>query len=303
MTTLDRTTDMDDARSAFKPEPLLDVRSLTKRFGRSTVPAVDAVSFSIDRGEAFGLIGESGSGKTTIARCIVGLTQADSGTVRFQGRQIDDLGNTPSRSVRRNLQMLFQDPYSSLDSRMTIGQLIEEPLRIHGVRNQRERAAAVVEILELVGIDPAFRSRTPHGFSGGQRQRIALARALVLRPSFVILDEPVSALDVSVQAQIVNLLKRLQRELSLTCLVVLHDLAVARHLCDRVAVLRQGTLVELGTPDVVFANPAHSYTRSLIAAIPGLHAELPPDHFIDDDALREVTPGHWAAVTPRASTR
>lgn len=294
---------MDVPRDASPPVPVLEVLDLTKQFAAHMPPAVNSVSFSIGQGETLGLIGESGSGKTTIARCIIGLTEPDAGVIRFQGQEIADLRSAEGRAIRRHLQMLFQDPYSSLNSRMTIGQLIEEPLIIHGVRDRHARTDTVDEILQLVGIDPAFRARAPHGFSGGQRQRIALARALVLRPSFVILDEPVSALDVSVQAQIVNLVKRLQREMSLTCLVVLHDLAVARHLCDRVAVLRRGSVVELGPPDAVFADPAHSYTRALIAAIPGKRIDLPIRQMVDRDGLIEIAPGHWAAVEPSGSSR
>jgi oligopeptide/dipeptide ABC transporter ATP-binding protein len=230
--------------------------------------AVDGVSFDIRPGETFGLVGESGCGKSTLARCILRLTRPTGGRVVFDGTDLETLGSGDLRALRKRMQIVFQDPYASLDPRMTVGAIVEEPLVIHGVGTSRERRARVAEMLELVGLGPQQGRRKPHEFSGGQRQRIAVARALVLRPELVILDEPVSALDVSIQAQVLNLLRRLQKELNLTYLFIVHDLAVAEYFCDRLAVLYLGAVMELGERDVLFRSPLHPYTDALLSAVP-----------------------------------
>ncbi len=245
--------------------PLLEVRHLVKEFGRNAgllrqrtvVRAVDDVTFAIDEGETFGLVGESGSGKTTTGRCILRLVEPTSGEVRFKGEDVLSFSRSRMRQARRDMQIVFQDPYSSLNPRMRAGAIVEEPLIIHRTGSKSERRARVAELFELVGLDPAQLTRYPHQFSGGQRQRIGLARALALNPSFVIADEPVSALDVSVQAQIINLLMDLQARLQLTYLFIAHDLRLVRHICSRVAVMYLGKIVEMGPTERLFAAPAH----------------------------------------------
>ncbi len=259
-------------------EALLWVDRLEKRYVTSAwkgvrrdhqvIRAVDGVSFDIRRGETFGLVGESGCGKSTIARCILKLTQPSGGRVCLDGA---DLGATESaelRRVRRRMQVVFQDPFASLDPRMRVRAIVEEPLVIHGIGSRDERRRKVSRMLELVGLTEAQGGRKPHEFSGGQRQRIALARALVLEPELVILDEPVSALDVSIQAQVLNLLRRLQEEFGLTYLFIVHDLAVAEYFCDRLAVLYLGAVMELGERDALFHEPLHPYTHALLSAVP-----------------------------------
>ena len=236
--------------------------------GDGVVRALDGVSLDVRRGEVFGVVGESGSGKSTLARCILRLVTPDGGRILFDSVDLRAAGSSELRRVRRRLQCCFQDPFASLDPRFTVGRLVAEPLVIHGVRSSGARSAAVSEILELVGLDPSAASRKPHEFSGGQRQRIALARALVLRPDLVLLDEPVSALDVSVQAQILNLLAHLREELQLTYLLIVHDLLVAEYFCDRVAVVYAGMVMELGSSDELFSRPIHPYSITLLAAAP-----------------------------------
>src|SRR5919198_6189983 len=251
--------------------PLVEVRSLRKDFVRRTgmfgaasrVAAVDDVSFSIDRGETFGLVGESGSGKTTTGRCMLRLIEPTSGTIRFRGENVLEFSRSRLRRARRDMQIVFQDPYSSLNPRMRAGQIVEEPLIIHELGSRAERRDRVAELFDLVGLNPAHLDRFPHEFSGGQRQRIGLARALALNPSFVILDEPVSALDVSIQAQIVNLLMDLQQRLALTYLFIAHDLRLVEHICNRVAVMYLGRIVEMAPAASLFAAPQHPYTRAL----------------------------------------
>ncbi len=259
--------------------------------------------FSIDAGETFGLVGESGSGKTTTGRCILRLIEPTSGSVRFRGEDV--LGFPPARlrRARREMQIVFQDPYSSLNPRMRVGDIVEEPLVIHRIGTKAQRRARVAELLELVGLDPTQLGRYPHEFSGGQRQRVGLARALALEPSFVIADEPVSALDLSVQAQVVNLLMDLQARLNLTYLFIAHDLRLVRHICGRVAVMYLGKLVETGPTESLFAAPAHPYTQALLSAIPVPDPTatrdrivLEPGSFDAGAPLREITPGHFAAV-------
>jgi ABC-type oligopeptide transport system ATPase subunit len=291
--------------------PLLEVSRLVKEFSRkqgllaarSIVRAVDDVSFTIDEGETFGLVGESGSGKTTTGRCILRLIEPTSGAVRFKGEDVLAFSRARLRQARRDMQIVFQDPYSSLNPRMRVGSIVEEPLVIHRVGDKRERKARVAELFELVGLDPSIVTRYPHQFSGGQRQRIGLARALALNPSFIIADEPVSALDVSVQAQVVNLLMDLQSRLRLTYLFIAHDLRLVRHICSRVAVMYLGKIVEMGDTEAIFAAPAHPYTRALLSAIPVPDPSAPrqrvvldPSSFRRDAPLRAIADGHEAAV-------
>jgi peptide/nickel transport system ATP-binding protein len=291
--------------------PLLEVRDLVKEFTRkqgifgaaTAVRAVDGVTFSIDQGETFGLVGESGSGKTTTGRCILRLIEPTSGEVRFRDEDVLRFSRTRMRDARRDMQIVFQDPYSSLNPRMRVGRIVEEPLVIHGIGARAERRERVIELFELVGLDPSQLARYPHQFSGGQRQRIGLARALALNPSFIIADEPVSALDVSVQAQVVNLLMDLQERLKLTYLFIAHDLRLVRHICSRVAVMYLGKVVELGPTERLFESPAHPYTKALLSAIPvpdpsavRQRIVLDPSTFNREAPLREVAASHLAAV-------
>lgn len=259
-------------------EPLLEVTDLVKHFPlrRGTliarevdrVRAVDGISFVIEPGETLGLVGESGSGKSTACRAILQLTRPDSGSVRFEGREIAGLRRRAMRPLRRQMQIVFQDPVSSLNPRKRAGQIVGEPLRRQGVASGRELRRRVGELLELVGLSDEHRDRFPHEFSGGQRQRIGIARALAPRPKLVICDEPVSALDVSIQAQIVNLLDDLQDELGLTYLFVAHDIGVVRHISDRIAVMHEGKIVEQGEAEELCRRPREPYTRQLLAAVP-----------------------------------
>jgi ABC-type oligopeptide transport system ATPase subunit len=291
--------------------PLLEVRHLVKDFARqkgavgkrSTLRAVDDVSFDIVEGETFGLVGESGSGKTTTGRCILRLVEPTSGSVRFGEHDVLACSGRRLRALRRKMQIVFQDPYSSLNPRMRAADIVEEPLVIHRLGSRDMRAARVRELFQMVGLDPAWLSRYPHEFSGGQRQRIGIARALALEPSFVVADEPVSALDVSVQAQIVNLLMDLQQRLGLTYLFVAHDLRLVRHICRRVAVMYQGRILEMGETAAIFASPAHPYTRALLSAVPVLDPQAPrqrvavdPGAFDREAPLREIGAGHLAAI-------
>ena len=232
------------------------------------VKAVDGVSFEIAEGETLGLVGESGSGKSTTGYSIIQLLKPTSGSVRFMGRELTELGREDMRRMRRELQIVFQDPYASLDPRMTVGGIVAEPLEVHGIGTRRSRTETVRRLLETVGFDPNFTNRYPHEFSGGQRQRIGIARALALNPKLIVCDEPVSALDVSIQAQILNLLKDLQRDFSLTYLFISHDLAVVRTMSDRIAVMNQGKLVEIGTAEQIYNEPKDEYTKALFTAVP-----------------------------------
>jgi oligopeptide transport system ATP-binding protein len=291
--------------------PLVEVSHLVKRFVRdgglfrkgTVVAAVDDVSFAIEEGETFGLVGESGSGKTTTGRCMLRLVEPTSGAVRFRGEDVLAFSSRRMREARRQMQIVFQDPYSSLNPRMKARQIVEEPLVIHRLGNRAARRARVAELFRLVGLDPAHLERYPHQFSGGQRQRIGLARALALNPSFLILDEPVSALDVSVQAQVVNLLMDLQEQLKLTYLFIAHDLRLVEHICSRVAVMYLGKIVEMGSAAALFDAPRHPYTRALLSAIPVPDPDaarqritLDPASVNRNAALKEVAAGHWAAV-------
>jgi peptide/nickel transport system ATP-binding protein/oligopeptide transport system ATP-binding protein len=291
--------------------PLLEVRDLVKEFSRkrgllapaSVVRAVDGVSFTIAQRETFGLVGESGSGKTTTGRCILRLIEPTSGHVHFKGEDVLAFPPARMRRARRDMQIVFQDPYSSLNPRMRVGAIVEEPLIIHAIGSKAERRARVAQLFELVGLDPSQLSRYPHQFSGGQRQRIGLARALALDPSFIVADEPVSALDVSVQAQVINLLMDLQERLTLTYLLIAHDLRLVRHICSRVAVMYLGRIVEMGNTESLFATPAHPYTRALLSAIPVPDPRvsrerivLDPSTFNREAPLREIAAGHFAAI-------
>jgi peptide/nickel transport system ATP-binding protein/oligopeptide transport system ATP-binding protein len=291
--------------------PLLEVRHLVKEFiqrkglfGKATsVRAVNDVSFAIERGETFGLVGESGSGKTTTGRCILRLIEPSSGEVIFDGRDVLKLSQAELRAARRQMQIVFQDPYSSLNPRMRVADIVEEPLVIHKLGSKAERRERVKELFGLVGLNPDHLQRYPHEFSGGQRQRIGLARALALNPSLVIADEPVSALDVSVQAQVVNLLMELQQRLQLTYLFIAHDLRLVEHICSRVAVMYLGRIVEMGETAKLFAAPQHPYTRALLSAIPVPDPDAPRERIVLDPAsfnpsapLKEVAAGHFAAL-------
>jgi oligopeptide transport system ATP-binding protein len=232
------------------------------------VKAVDGITFDIYKGETLGLVGESGCGKSTAGRTILQLYEPTEGDVHMDGRDLTELSNKDLRRARRDMQMIFQDPYASLNPRMTVGNIISEPLKIHGIGNSASRKERTEELLKLVGLNPYFITRYPHEFSGGQRQRIGVARSLATNPAFIIADEPISALDVSVQAQVVNLLDDLKEELGLTYLFIAHDLSMVRYISDRVAVMYLGRIVELGERDEVYDHPLHPYTQALISAIP-----------------------------------
>ncbi|MEQ9608927.1 MAG: dipeptide ABC transporter ATP-binding protein [Kiloniellaceae bacterium] len=259
-----------------RPDIILETRDVCRLFGdkaawfgeKRVVRAVDGVSLGIRRGETLAVVGESGCGKSTLARLLVRLLRPTSGEVIYEGRDISTLSEREMRGLRRDLQFVFQDPFSSLNPRMTVGALIEEPLRVHGLGNRAERRRRVAQLLERVGLSPEFAGRYPHEFSGGQRQRIGIARALASGPKVVIGDEPVSALDVSIQAQVINLLEDLKEEFHLTLILIAHDLAVIRHLSDRVAVMYLGEIVELAETDDLYARPLHPYTQALMRAIP-----------------------------------
>lgn len=263
-------------------EPLISAQNLAKHFdvgsvgffglGRpSKLRAVDDVALSIMPGETLGLVGESGCGKSTLGRLLIRLLDPTAGSIRFQGQEITGLGRAAMREFRRSMQIIFQDPYGALNPRMAVEDIIAEPLVIHGAKHDTETRQQVTEMLDRVGLPRRALDRFPHEFSGGQRQRIGIARALILKPRFVVCDEAVSALDVSVQAQIVNLLQDLQRDMGLTYLFIAHDLSVVRHISDRVAVMYLGKVVELAEKRVIYAAPQHPYTRALIAAVPAPH--------------------------------
>ena len=249
------------------------------------VRAVDGVSFDIHRGETLGLVGESGCGKSTTGRTILQLFRPTSGDVQFDGVNLVTLKGEDLRIMRRKMQMIFQDPYASLNPRMTVGEIIREPLTVHQVATEAEGNERVKQLLELVKLNPSFTSRYPHEFSGGQRQRIGIARALALQPSFIVCDEPISALDVSIQAQVVNLLEELQEQFNLTYLFIAHDLSMVRHISDRVAVMYLGVIVELATRDELYNQPLHPYTRALLSAVPV------PDPVIEATRKRTILVG------------
>ena len=267
--------------SGSTTEPLLRVEGLAKHFPMTLgiirqrlighVKAVDGVSFTLDRGETVGLVGESGCGKSTVTKVLLALTEPTAGQVFFEGRDVFGMGKRELRELRRKIQIIFQDPYTSLNPRMTVGDIVGEPWEIHPeVLPKSGRNTAVKDLLARVGLNPDFTNRYPHQFSGGQRQRIGIARALALQPEIIICDEPVSALDVSVQAQVVNLLEELQADFGLSYIFIAHDLSVVRHISDRVAVMYLGSIVEIGTEADVYENPAHPYTQALLSAVPVL---------------------------------
>jgi oligopeptide/dipeptide ABC transporter ATP-binding protein len=320
--------------------PLLEVRGLQMHFPVTEgivinrkvgeVKAVDGIDFAVRRGETLGLVGESGCGKTTTGRCILRLERPTSGEILYDGVDIAKMERKELTSLRRRIQVIFQDPYSSLNPRMKVGEIIGEPIMVHGIeRDATRRAVRVRELLSVCGLDPKFADRYPHEMSGGQRQRVGIARALAMEPEFIVCDEAVSALDVSIQAQIVNLLEDLRERFGLTYLFIAHDLSVVRHLCQRVAVMYLGRIVELATCDELFDNPLHPYTRALLAAVPvpdpSVEAERafqpvkgevpspinPPSGCVfhprcsiaverckmKRPELRELRPGHWVACS------
>ncbi|MEU1425200.1 dipeptide ABC transporter ATP-binding protein [Kitasatospora sp. NPDC005751] len=260
-------------------EPILEVRDLVKYYPLTqgivfkkqvgAVKAVDGISFELRKGETLGIVGESGCGKSTLAKVLMNLERATSGQVLFKGQDITRLSGAGLKAVRRNIQMVFQDPYTSLNPRMTVGDIIGEPFEIHPeVAPKGDRRKAVQDLLDVVGLNPEYINRYPHQFSGGQRQRIGIARGLALKPELIICDEPVSALDVSVQAQVINLLEQLQSEFELSYMFIAHDLSIVRHISDRVGVMYLGKMVEIGTEDEIYSHPTHPYTQALLSAVP-----------------------------------
>ena len=297
---------------------ILSVRNLRKYFPITAglifqrtidvIKAVDDISFEIFRGETLGLVGESGSGKSTTGRTILQLYEPTGGTVEFEGVDLTALPKKELRLMRREMQMIFQDPYASLNPRMNVGRIVGEPLVVHNIGTDTERKDRVAYLLDKVGLNPYFVNRYPHEFSGGQRQRIGIARALALDPSFIVCDEPISALDVSIQAQVVNLLQDLQDELGLTYLFIAHDLSMIRYICNRVAVMYLGKIVEIGPTDDVYDNPQHPYTQLLLSAVPIPDPAIEKDRkrmprpdnlraYIEMDTVyKEVSPGHFVAT-------
>ena len=260
-----RTTDLVSVKDLYKYFPI-HAGLFSRHVG--DVKAVDGVDFSIPAGETLGLVGESGSGKTTVGRVLLRLLPASSGEVFFEGENIFDLKREGIRRLRKEMQIIFQDPYASLNPRMTVGDIIGEPLRIHNLARGKAADQKVQDLLKMVGLQPYHANRYPHEFSGGQRQRIGIARALAVQPSFIVCDEPISALDVSIQAQVINLLEELQEQFTLTYLFIAHDLSVVRHISDRVAVMYVGKIVELTTRDLLYERPLHPYTKALLSAVP-----------------------------------
>ncbi|HEY7911227.1 MAG TPA: ATP-binding cassette domain-containing protein [Blastocatellia bacterium] len=305
-------------------ENLVEIKNLKKNFpvgggmfssGHAVVKAVDDVSFAIKRGETFGLVGESGCGKTTTGRCILRLIEPTSGELFFDGRDMLTLNTGELRELRRDMQIIFQDPYSSLNPRMKVSDIVSEPLAIHRIGTRRERRDRAAELLERVGLAAEHLDRYPHEFSGGQRQRLGIARALALNPKFIVCDEPVSALDVSVQAQVVNLLQDLQEQMGLTYLFISHGLSVVEHISSRVGIMYLGRLVEVAPSREIFHNPLHPYTKALLSAIPVPDPDIKRTRIpLSEDVLRsgtreaadgpclvEVSPGHLverAAIAP-----
>jgi peptide/nickel transport system ATP-binding protein/oligopeptide transport system ATP-binding protein len=289
--------------------PLIEVKDLKTYypiyggiFGRKKgdVKAVDGVSFSIHEGETFGLVGESGCGKSTTGRSILRLIEPTSGEVWYRGRNLIRENTESLRQLRKDLQIIFQDPYASLNPRMTIGQIIEEPMIVHGMTDRSERKKRVDRLLEVVGLNSYHASRYAHEFSGGQRQRVGIARALALNPKFVVADEPVSALDVSIQSQVLNLIKDLQEEFQLTYLFISHDLSVVRHICDRIAVMYLGRVVEVADKDDLYEKPFHPYTQALLSAVPVPDPKHRPERIIlQGDVPSPANPPSGCPFHPR----
>ncbi|MCK8815801.1 dipeptide ABC transporter ATP-binding protein [Natroniella sulfidigena] len=281
-------------------EAILEVNNLKKHFPvkgglfnkqQEVVKAVDGLSFNVRKGETLGLVGESGCGKSTTGRVLLRLLNATEGEVLFEGQDIHSLNKKELRSLRREMQMIFQDPYASLNPRMKVGDIIGEPLEIHGLAKGREKKRIVKDLLDKVGLVPDYISRYPHEFSGGQRQRIGIARALAVDPKVIVCDEPVSALDVSVQAQVINLMKDLQKELELTYIFIAHDLSVVRHISDRVAVMYLGRIVELADKNKLYEDPKHPYTKALLSAIPVADPEVKREKIIlEGDVPSPINP-------------
>jgi peptide/nickel transport system ATP-binding protein/oligopeptide transport system ATP-binding protein len=295
-------------------ETLIEARNVTKHFPISkgivikrnvgAVRAVDGVSFDVRAGETLGIVGETGCGKSTTARLITRLLDVTSGEVLFEGRDITKLKGPDLKAIRREMQMIFQDPYSSLNPRKTVGAIIADPFVIHGLETgPGERKKRVQELMDRVGLNPEHYNRYPHEFSGGQRQRIGVARALALKPKLIIADEPVSALDVSIQAQILNLLRELQREFGLTMIFIAHDLAVVRHMCDRVAVMYLGKIVEMAPSDTLYTLPRHRYTGALLSAVPVADPDLAQRerHLLGGDVPSPANPPAGCRFHPRCS--
>lgn len=291
-------------------EPILEVKNVKKYFPIrkglflkhvGDVKAVDGVSFELKRGQTLGLVGESGCGKSTLGRTIIRLYEATEGSIRFKGRDFASIGGADLRKERQNIQMIFQDPFASLDPRMTVAQILEEPFKVQGIGgDKKERAAKVRELLRLVGLKASYMNRYPHEFSGGQRQRISIARAMALNPELVVADEPVSALDVSIQAQVLNLMKDLQDKLSLTYLFISHDLAVVEHMCDVIAVMYLGKIVEIAPREELFANPMHPYTQALMSAIPKVGTgKKRMSRTLDGEVPSPINPPSGCAFHPR----
>ena len=285
-----------DAPAGVSSETLISVRSLRKYFPVlegllikrvvAEVKAVDDVSFDIRRGETLGLVGESGCGKTTIGRCLLRLEDPTAGSISYQGEDLAAMSGEGLKTLRQKIQVIFQDPFSSLNPRMKVGQILAEPMRVHGLyASAAERGDRVDELLRVCGLNPKFIDRYPHEMSGGQRQRVGIARALALNPEFIVCDEAVSALDVSIQAQIINLLEELREEFGLTYLFIAHDLSVVRHLCHRVAVMYLGKIAELADCDDLYDNPMHPYTRALLSAVPV------PDPVVEAERRHQVIQG------------
>jgi oligopeptide transport system ATP-binding protein len=306
----------------YKKTPIVSVRGLVKHFPImsgiiikrqvAAVKAVDDVTFDIWKGETLGLVGESGSGKSTTGRTILQLYRPTAGSVMVEGKELTSMKGEELRHMRQRMQMIFQDPYASLNPRMTVGNIVSEPLRIHKIMKGAEMREYVENLLEKVGLNPFYINRYPHEFSGGQRQRIGIARALALNPSFIVADEPISALDVSIQAQVVNLMKGLQEELELTYLFIAHDLSMIRYLCDRVAVMYKGKIVELAPTDELYDHPLHPYTKVLLSAVPIPDPDVEKarrrqimdpefDYSEPTSELVEVSPGHFLAARRAAA--
>jgi oligopeptide/dipeptide ABC transporter ATP-binding protein len=293
-------------------DTLLRVEGLTKHFPVTSgvimkkqvgaVKAVDGVSFTVERGETLGIVGESGCGKSTLARCVMRLLDPTAGTIEFDGRDITTVSRKELRQVRREMMMVFQDPYASLNARKRVGFIVGEPLEVHGIGTDAERKRRVQELLEVVGLNPEHYNRFPHEFSGGQRQRIGVARALTVNPKLIVCDEPVSALDVSVQAQILNLLDDLQKEFGLTYVFIAHDLNVVRHISDRVMVMYLGKAVEIGTGEELYLTPQHPYTAALLSAVPIANPKLGRERkqiVLEGDVPNPINPPDGCRFHPR----